>query len=81
MGGSVESKLTAQEKVVLALVCRGLTNDEIGRHCGVTESTAKAHVRALLRKLEAANRAELAAKAVTQGLVRFAPSGTRIKDE
>jgi len=54
---------------VLALVVEGLTNDEIGGRLGVTEETIKKHVSALLRKFDATNRAQLAAKAIARGIV------------
>lgn len=71
MSGSLESRLTAQERVVLPLVCRGLSNDEIGDEIKVSEGTAKAHVSSLFRKFGVINRAQLAAKAVALGLVRM----------
>lgn len=54
---------------MLALVVEGLKSTEIGRRLGVTEATIKKHMTSLLRKFDAANRAELAAKAIRWGIV------------
>jgi DNA-binding NarL/FixJ family response regulator len=43
--------LSAREREVYALVCEGLPNAEIGRKLFIAESTVKAHVHRLLRKL------------------------------
>jgi DNA-binding NarL/FixJ family response regulator len=56
--------VSPRERATLRLVIKGWTNDEIGSRLGISESTVKAHVSSLLRKFRAANRAELAAKAV-----------------
>lgn len=62
-------RLSSRESNVLPLVAAGLSNDEIGARLGVSESTARFHVRSLLRKFNAANRTELAARAVGLGFV------------
>lgn len=69
MGDLLEGSLTKRQAAVLRLLCRGYSNDEIGRACGVTEATAKAHVSSLLRKFGVTNRTELVARAVGLGLV------------
>lgn len=62
--------LTRREQAVLPLVARGMTNDEIGAHLGVSERTARFHVRSLLRrKFNVATRVALAAKSVALGFV------------
>jgi len=48
--------LTPREREVLELLSRGLTNVEIGRLLYISPSTAKVHVRHILRKLGARNR-------------------------
>jgi ATP/maltotriose-dependent transcriptional regulator MalT len=53
-------KLTQREREVLALVRRGLSNREIASTLWIAESTAKVHVRNVLRKLGARSRAEAA---------------------
>ncbi len=70
MRGWVGGPPTAQELAVLTRLVRGLSNDEIGGELRVSEETVKKQVSSLLRKSGAANRAELAAKAVACGLVK-----------
>jgi two-component system response regulator DevR len=52
--------LTDREREVVALLSRGLTNREIGTAMFVSESTAKFHVRNVMRKLGVRRRAEVA---------------------
>jgi DNA-binding CsgD family transcriptional regulator len=52
------SPLTAREGEVIALVSAGATNNEIASALVISESTVKSHVKHILRKLGAANRAE-----------------------
>jgi DNA-binding CsgD family transcriptional regulator len=53
-----ETPLTAREREVIELVSSGATNQEIGNALVISESTVKSHVKHILRKLGAANRAE-----------------------
>ncbi len=62
-----------QERFILLLLCEGWTNKEIASRLRVSEVTVKKHVSSLLRKFTAANRAELAAKAVSRGFPAFKP--------
>lgn len=57
-------------KPTLGLVRQGFTNAEIGRLMGVSENTAKAHVKALLSKPQAADRAEAVARGFERGLLK-----------
>jgi DNA-binding CsgD family transcriptional regulator len=50
--------LTAREHDVLKLMAAGKTNGEIARALVVTEGTVKFHVKNVLRKLQASNRAD-----------------------
>ncbi len=61
--------LTPREHEVLALLAEGLANKTIALRLGISESTAKFHVNAILGKLGADNRAEAIVQAVRQGLV------------
>ncbi len=61
--------LTDRELDVLRLVVRGLRNKEIAAELGISENTAKFHLRNILDKLHAQNRAEVVARAMREGLV------------
>jgi DNA-binding NarL/FixJ family response regulator len=54
--------VTAREAEVLRLVGRGLPNTDIAKQLYVSVRTIEAHVSSLLAKLQARNRAELAAR-------------------
>ena len=62
-------RLTDREVQVLRLVTTGLRNKEIAAELGITENTAKFHLKNILEKLHAESRVELAARAVREGLV------------
>ncbi len=62
--------VSRRELEVLGLVRQGFTNAEIGRLLGISERTAKAHVGALLAKLQAADRAEAVARGFERGLLK-----------
>jgi len=53
------TSLTRREGDVARLVSRGLANKEIARHLGLSESTVKHHVHAILAKLGLTRRANL----------------------
>lgn len=58
----LHSLLTARELEVLALLAAGETNAAIGTRLVISEGTVKSHVKHILRKLRAANRAEAVSK-------------------
>jgi DNA-binding NarL/FixJ family response regulator len=60
--------LTAREREVLALVGEGLSNQDIARRLTVTEGTVKAHVSAILHRLDVTNRVQAAILAYEAGL-------------
>jgi DNA-binding NarL/FixJ family response regulator len=62
-------RLTDREVDVLRLVTQGLRNKEIASRLGITENTAKFHLKNILEKLHAQSRTELAARAVREGLI------------
>jgi DNA-binding NarL/FixJ family response regulator len=63
--------ISRRELEVLGLVRQGFTNAEIGRLLGISERTAKAHVAALLLKLQASDRAEAVARGFERGFLRI----------
>jgi len=62
--------LTEREREVVALVARGLTNDEIAARLFVSPLTAKTHVNRAMAKVGARDRAQLVVVAYQSGLVR-----------
>jgi DNA-binding NarL/FixJ family response regulator len=60
--------LTLREKQVLALVVEGLPNKAIAIHMACSESTVKAHLREVFRKLDVDSRAAAAGKAAKLSL-------------
>jgi DNA-binding NarL/FixJ family response regulator len=61
--------LTEREREVLALVGRGLSNDEIGAELFLSPATARTHVSRAMVKLAARDRAQLVVIAYRTGLV------------
>jgi DNA-binding CsgD family transcriptional regulator len=57
-----ESALTRREVDVMLLMGEGRTNSQIARRLVISEGTAKSHVKSILRKLQATNRAEAVAR-------------------
>lgn len=64
-----EVPLTKREYQVLRHLAYGLSNREIGRSLSISIETVKEHVQNILRKLDAADRTEVAVWAVRRGLV------------
>ena len=65
--------LTGRELEVLGLVTAGRRNREIATELGISENTVKFHLKNIVEKLHAQNRAQLAAVAVREGLVPDPP--------
>ena len=68
-------ELTNREREIVALVARGLSNDEIATRMVISPTTAKTHVSRAMTKLHARDRAQLVVLAYESGLVapRSAP--------
>jgi DNA-binding NarL/FixJ family response regulator len=61
--------LTAREREVLELLARGMPNKAIAVRLSLSEKTVKAHVSAILRKLDVTDRTQAALRAVRERLV------------
>ena len=68
-GGSVGADLTARERELLALMARGLSNQDISQRLVIAMPTVKFHVTNILAKLRADNRTEAVLVALRQRLV------------
>jgi len=60
--------LSSRETEVLQKLMAGYPNKVIARDCGITESTVKVHVKAILRKIHAKNRTQAAVWARKHGI-------------
>jgi DNA-binding CsgD family transcriptional regulator len=58
----LRSLLTARELEVIELMAAGASNSEIAARLVISETTVKSHVRQILRKMHASNRAQAAAR-------------------
>lgn len=65
--------LTEREREILRLASEGWTNREIAQHLHLSVHTVKTHIRHVLDKLHARNRAEAAVRAAQQGQLPPAP--------
>ncbi|MGA2614331.1 MAG: helix-turn-helix transcriptional regulator [Spirochaetia bacterium] len=64
-----ETSITPRETEVLGLLAEGMANKEIAARLSFSTHTAKFHVESLLRKLDAANRAEAVKEGIRRGLI------------
>lgn len=77
IGGQLETKLrpelldalTERERQVLARICRGESNAEIGRSLHISPDTARTYVSRLLAKLGVRDRAQLVVLSYESGLI------------
>ena len=67
---STQPNLTSREMEVLGCLRRGLSNADIGKALGISPETAITHVKALMQKLNAANRTEVVTLGYEMGLLR-----------
>ncbi|MDF2630289.1 MAG: chemotaxis protein CheY [Symbiobacteriaceae bacterium] len=70
LGQSEKPHLSDRELEVLERVAGGATNREIAEELFISENTVKHHLKNILAKLQMQNRAQAAAWAVKEGLVR-----------
>lgn len=68
-GHMATERLTPRQLDTLRLIVAGRSNLEIAQQLGITEGTVKAHVKAILAKLNARDRTQAATIALKRGLV------------
>ena len=68
------ASLTPAELEVVRLVAEGLTNPQIGERLFVSKRTVQAHLAHVFRKLDASNRAEVAAEAARREISAIPPA-------
>ena len=61
---------TKQELLILNLVAKGLMNREIAEELSMSNSTTKAHMEAIYRKLTVTNRVQAVVKAITLQIIK-----------
>jgi len=66
---TTDSGLSGREMEVLSCLSQGKTTSQIANELFISENTVKTHVRHILEKLVASNRAEAVSKAVQMGLI------------
>ncbi len=63
--------LSSREMEVLQCLAQGMTTAQISSDLFISDNTVKTHVRHILEKLEASNRAEAVSKAMQLGLIKL----------
>ncbi len=62
--------LSKRELDVLKCLAKGMTSSQVASELFISENTVKTHVRHILEKLEASNRAEAVSRAIQLGIIR-----------
>jgi DNA-binding NarL/FixJ family response regulator len=68
-GSLAGNNLSSREMEVLRCLAQGMTTTQISSELFISDNTVKTHVRHIMEKLEAANRAEAVSKAIQMGLI------------
>jgi DNA-binding NarL/FixJ family response regulator len=66
-----QKMLTARERQVLELLALGMRNKEVAYELGISEDTARVHVKGILAKLNVHDRTAAMAEALRRGLIRI----------
>jgi DNA-binding NarL/FixJ family response regulator len=61
--------LSSREMEVLNCLAQGMTTMQIANTLFISDNTVKTHVRHIMEKLEASNRAEAVSKAIQMGFI------------
>ena len=69
--GGTPADLTPRERQVAELIARGGQNKRIALELGISEKTVKSHVSSILRKLDLADRTQVALYVVREGWVEL----------
>lgn len=64
-------RLSSREREILAMLPRGLTNQDIALALGIGFGTVKAHLRTIFSKLEVTDRSEAVSVAVQRGILNL----------
>lgn len=67
-------RLSPRERQVFELILQGLTNKEIASHLGISESTAKFHVSAILKKCGVRSRLDVVREHKIEPALELVPS-------
>lgn len=67
--------LSPREGEVMALICQGLTNEDITTRAFITMNTVKTHIRSLYRKIDVTTRSQAVRWGIEHG---FSPDRTRV---
>jgi DNA-binding NarL/FixJ family response regulator len=67
----IHRELTTREVEVLNQLARGLANKEIANTMNISEYTVKAHLKSILRKLDAADRTKTVTTAIQRGIIHL----------
>ncbi len=70
-GDASGATLSQREQEVLNLMRQGFSNVEIGKLLGISRRTARAHVSAILRKLDASVRTEAVTRGFEKGILKI----------
>ncbi|MBS3909977.1 MAG: response regulator transcription factor [Actinobacteria bacterium] len=73
LDGNIEKKgvrLSNRQLQILKMICEGFTNKRISFELGISEDTVKTHVRSILKKLGAADRAQAVSKAYESAILK-----------
>lgn len=66
--------LSSRERSILSCLTSGLSNKSIARELNLTEATVKAHVKSIMRKINAGNRTQAAIWGIANGIERVIAS-------